>query len=91
VPGQDGFVQNAGRRMIQACLLLVLFLVFAGCGTLGFLAGYMGVAEALGGSEAAARAGGIATLVVVLAAGDALLVLLGGAVLRRFDVARDRG
>ncbi len=91
VPGQDGFVQNAGRRMIQASLLLVLFLAFAGCGTLGFWAGYMGVAEVLGGSEAVARAGGIAALVVVLAAGDALLVLLGGAVLRRFDVARDRG
>lgn len=91
VPGQDGFVQNAGRRMIQASLLLVLFLVFTACGGLGFTAGYLGVANVLGGSENAARAGGIAVLVAVLAGGDALLVLAGGAVLRRFDVARDRG
>jgi hypothetical protein len=91
VPGQDGFVQNAGRRMVQAALLLALFLVFTACGSLGFLGGYLGVSEVLGGPEAAARAAGIAALVAVLAAGDGLLVLLGGAVLRRFDVARDRG
>ena len=91
VPGQDGFVQNAGRRMIQACLLLVLFLVFAATGAGGFLAGYLGVSMLLGGPETAARAAGIAGLVAVLLAGDGLLVLLGGAVLRRFDVARDRG
>jgi len=91
VPGQDGFVQNAGRRMIQACLLLVLFLAFAAGGSAGFLAGYLGVMELLGGSEAAARAAGTAGLLAVLLAGDGLLALLGGAVLRRFDVARDRG
>jgi hypothetical protein len=90
VPGQDGFVQNAGRRMIQASLLLLAFLVFTATGTGGFLGGYLGVI-ALGGSEMAARAAGLAGLLAVLLAGDALLVLLGGAVLRRFDVARDRG
>jgi hypothetical protein len=90
VPGQDGFVQNAGRRMIQASLLMLAFLVFAATGTGGFLGGYLGV-SALGGSEMLARAAGLAGLLAVLVAGDAALVLLGGAVLRRFDVARDRG
>jgi len=90
VPGQDGFVQNAGRRMIQACLLLLSFLVFSATGAGGFVAGYLG-AGALGASEAVARVAGVAGLLAVLFAGDALLVLAGGAVLRRFDVARDRG
>ena len=90
VPGQDGFVQNAGRRMIQACLLLVSFVVFSAAGIGGFLAGFHGV-SALGAPEALARAAGITGLLAVLLGGDAVLVLFGGAVLRRFDVARDRG
>jgi hypothetical protein len=45
----------------------------------------------LGGSAAEARVAGSLGAVLVLAADNAALVLLGGEVLRRFDVARDRG
>lgn len=91
VPGQDGFVQNAGRRMLQMGMLALVFALLIGLATLAFVACALFVGELLGGSEALAQACGFAGGLAVLAAGDALLVLLGGAVLRRFDVARDRG
>lgn len=90
VPGQDGFVQNAGRRMLQMGLLGGVILVLGGLGAVGFLVASL-LADALGASAVFTRAAGYAGLLAVLAAGDALLVLLGGLVLRRFDVARDRG
>lgn len=90
VPGQDGFVQNAGRRMLQMGLLGAVLLVLGGLGAVGFLGATL-LVDALGAPEAITRAAGYAGLLAVLAAGDALLVLLGGLVLRRFDVARDRG
>lgn len=90
VPGQDGFVQNAGRRMLQMALLGA---VVALMGTLGFLA-FWGASTLVigplhGSKEAALLAGALGVLVeLVLCA--AVLALAGGAVLRRFDVARDR-
>jgi len=49
------------------------------------------VLDVLGAPEWVARALGYAAFVLVLALGDLALVRLGGLVLRRFDVARDRG
>ncbi|MSR61454.1 MAG: hypothetical protein EXS08_03255 [Planctomycetes bacterium] len=90
VPGQDGFVQNAGRRMIQMALLTALAVVFGSAGGAGFVgAGW--VAGALGAPESVALVASFIGLALLLGAGDALLVRLGGFALRRFDVARDRG
>jgi len=90
VPGQDGFVQNAGRRMIQMALLSALAFVFGSAGAAGYVgAGW--VAGALGSPEGVQLVASFVGLALMLSAGDALLVRLGGFALRRFDVARDRG
>lgn len=91
VPGQDGFVQNAGRRMIQMALLSLMAAVLGLFGALGFWGAGRIVLDLLGGSEALALAAGFLALGLVLLAGNLGLVFLGGVVLRRFDVARDRG
>jgi hypothetical protein len=90
VPGQDGFVQNAGRRMVQMLLLTALAGALIVLGGLGFVGGALAVRSA-GGPEHVARAAGYAALLGVLFAAAAALVALGAFVLRRFDVARDRG
>ncbi len=91
VPGQDGFVQNTGRRMLQLGLFLLVLLVLLGFAGLAFAGCTLLLHTWLALPERAAFvASGVAAL-AVLAAGDLLLVRLGGAVLRRFDVARDRG
>ena len=90
VPGQDGFVQNAGRRMLQMALLGAIVAVM---GTLGFLAFWAASALVLGplhGSESAGFLAGALGVLVELVLCTSVLVLAGGAVLRRFDVARDR-
>jgi hypothetical protein len=90
VPGQDGLVQNAGRRMIQIGLQFGLGLLVAGCGSLAFW-GARAAAVRVGMGAALALVAGYVAVLGVLVAWDASLVLAGGAVLRRFDVARDRG
>jgi hypothetical protein len=90
VPGQDGFVQNAGRRMIQMMLLLALAVLLGGLGLLAET-GAGALAESLGAAPEFVLAAQFASVLLVFLAGDVLLVLLGGIVLRRFDVARDRG
>lgn len=90
VPGQDGFVQNAGRRMLQMALLGAVVAVM---GTLGFLAFWAASALVIGplhGSEDAALLAGAMGVLVELVVCAGVLVAVGGAVLRRFDVARDR-
>jgi len=90
VPGQDGFVQNAGRRMLQMALLGAVVAVM---GTLGFLAFWAASAFVIGplqGSEDAALLTGALGVLVELVLCAGVLALVGGAVLRRFDVARDR-
>jgi hypothetical protein len=89
VPGQDGLVQNAGRRMIQMALLFVPAFATAGCAALAFW-GATSLAAALGAPDLLALVAGFVAVFGVLLCASALLVLLGGAVLRRFDVARDR-
>lgn len=90
VPGQDGLVQNAGRRMLQMLLLGLLLGGLLALGGLAFVAAAY-FAGALWAASEVARAAGLAALLAVLLAGDAALVWLGGVVLARFDVARDRG
>lgn len=80
VPGHDGFFQNTGRRLIQMLLLFVLVgppLALAGLGWVVLRESSLVVAY---GSAA-----------VILGTSAMVLAWLGGAVLRRFDVARDRG
>jgi len=91
VPGQDGFVQNAGRRMLQMGLLGLLLGALGVCAGLAVVASSLLVGDLLGAPEALTRLCAFASALAVLAGGDALLVQLGGAVLRRFDVSRDRG
>jgi hypothetical protein len=90
VPGQEGALHHTGRAMV---LLLLRMLVFLVAGTLVGLAA--GGAAKLGeslleldstGSLALAAGAGILVLLLV----DAVLVAVGGRMLRRFDVARDR-
>jgi hypothetical protein len=90
VPGQDGFVQNAGRRTLQLLLLVLLGTVIASLVGVGFVGAEL-LAEHLGGTDAMARAAGCVAAVAILFAAAGALVAAGGAVLRRFDVARDRG
>lgn len=89
-PGQDSLLQNAGR----ALLLLLLRVVI-----LGFVVGVVTVAVAitfqlkerleLSDNEVAVLAS-VPGLVVLLVE-VVVLVILGGWMLRRFDVSRDRG
>ena len=90
-PGQEGALQHMGRSLLLTLLrmsLLAAALVIAG-GPAGLLV--LGLTK-FGGLELEAALGIGAVLAwILLAALDALLVVLGGMVLRRFDVARDRG
>jgi hypothetical protein len=90
VPGQDGLVQNAGRRMIQMALLVLLAAIAAGAAILGFFAATL-ASGALGFGPAVVQTSGVAAVLAALMLCDGVLIALGGAVLRRFDVARDRG
>lgn len=91
VPGQDGFFQNAGRRLVQMLLLALLvgppfvLAVLAHIGVSAFVLGFVGA------PPLAAQGAGYAAACLVLVCSAALLAWLGGRILRRFDVARDRG
>jgi hypothetical protein len=91
VPGQEGLVQNAGRRMVHVLLLALLLTPTLG---LAFLAGWgafllLRIPAGLGAPAALAGGALLAFLVLLLSAWG--LVGLGGRALRGFDVARDRG
>jgi hypothetical protein len=90
VPGQEGLLQNAGRAIVLMLLrtvLLALTAVFAGAPALGVYK----LLESQGLDIPAALGAALAALFVGLLAVDGALIALGGLVLRRFDVARDRG
>jgi len=91
VPGQDGTLQNFGRTMVMMLLrLLLLLVVSATVASVGALAWFVGSELAgLEGTPLVLLVGGSG--LAVLAVADALLLLLGGQMFRRFDVARDRG
>ncbi len=91
VPGQEGALQNVGRGVVMMLLRLALLLLVAALGGLPAFAVHAlarGVLD-LPPTSALLLAGG--ALGAVLLATDLGLVLLGGFVLKRFDVARDRG
>jgi hypothetical protein len=90
-PGQEGALQHMGRSLLLTLLRMGLFsaaLVIAGLPA-GLVV--LGLTK-LGGFDLE-PALGIGALVawMFLAALDGVLVVLGGMVLRRFDVARDKG
>jgi hypothetical protein len=89
VPGQEGSLHNTGRAILT--LLVRLSLMFAVLGSavgVGALLVSFGP-ELLGLEERSAVAIGVAVGALALLAVDLGLARLGGALLRRFDVARD--
>ncbi len=91
VPGHEGALQNAGRGLLLMFVrMLFLGLVLFLGGGAALAAGF-GTRELLGWSTTASAAAAFAVLALALAALDLFLIWLGGQVLQRFDVARDRG
>jgi len=88
-PGQDGALHHSGRMvvtmLVKGVVLLVVVGLVSGAGFVGFV-----LAEALGIASWASWLGAAAGGGVLVAVNFAL-VRIGGALLRRFDVARDRG
>jgi hypothetical protein len=91
VPGQEGMLQNAGRAMAM------MFVRFAAAGVVALLClgsawlVYLGLGGAEGGRAAIAFGVGVVVLFLLTLAIDVGLLFLGGLVLSRFDVSRDRG
>ncbi len=89
-PGQEGALQHMGRSVVLMLLRIVLLAVAAVvAGVPGFLV-YWPLDPSFDGDATALVAGLIVCWFGLLGV-NALLVLLGGHMLRRFDVARDRG
>jgi len=90
VPGQEGTLHHTGRTMVLLLLRLLLFLLTAalagGAGAGMWFLGRDVLETGEGARIALAVCGGLAVLLNV----DAALVHLGGRLLGRFDVARDR-
>jgi len=90
-PGQDGALQHMGRTVLMSLLRLGLAAVAILVAVIpGVLAGML-AGSFLGASPAAAWVLGATVGWIGLAAMDAGLVVAGGKMLERFDVARDRG
>jgi hypothetical protein len=90
VPGQEGVLQNAARGLLLMLLRMAFLLVLAALTAVAGGAPYFVLAELLGAPVELAAAGGACVAAVVLAALIAALVALGGFLLGRFDVARER-
>jgi hypothetical protein len=91
VPGQEGTLHHSGRALLLFLLRMVLMAV-----TLGLIAAPAAILYALGPESLGIGADAILTIsiaigFVVLVLLDALLAWVGGRMLKRFDVARDRG
>ncbi len=91
VPGHEGTLQSAGRGLILMCFrgLLLCGMGFV-CGGAGYAAGSL-ARNLLGWSAPSALGAGFLSFWGALFLLDCLLVWAGGEILRRFDVARDRG
>ena len=90
IPGQEGALANAGRGLI---LVLARFLVLGLVALAGGLAAGLAwwvTQELFGWRQPASIGATFLALWTAIAVVDLALVLAGGAVLRRFDVARDR-
>ncbi len=89
-PGQEGALQHIGRSVMMSFLRLGLAAVAVVVAVVpGVSAGFL-AARLLDLGEGAAWTIGTAVAWLGLAAMDAGLVLAGGRMLKRFDVARDR-
>lgn len=89
IPGQDGTLHHTGRTMILLLLRMALLLLVLGLVAL-VSAAMFGCGTVLGLGEGVARAGAVCAGVMALLSTDAGLIWVGGRMLRRFDVARDR-
>lgn len=89
-PGQEGALQHIGRSVVMTLVRIGLLGVALGVAVLPGVVTAL-VAEILGASEAAAATLGAAVAWIGLFAIDVALVFAGGRMLRRFDLARDRG
>lgn len=91
VPGQEGMLQNAGRAMAM------MFVRFAAAGVVALVCVgsawlvYWVLGGSAGDHAALAIGVGVAVLFLLTLAIDVGLFFLGGLVLSRFDVSRDRG
>jgi hypothetical protein len=91
VPGQEGMLQNAGRGLILLFLRTILLGLLFLSGGMTYYGVYWMALSTFHLGDRGAHAAGFAALFPVLLGYDALLAYLGGKVLARFDVARDRG
>lgn len=89
VAGQEGMLQNAGRGILMLLLRGSLGLLVGGLGGLAFF-GARWIAERAGASELWRLGAGMGALWLVLLGSSFALTRLGGFVLARFDVSRDR-
>jgi hypothetical protein len=91
VPGQEGALQNAGRGLILVLARFFLFVVIFVLGAAAAGLSWWLAHDLFGWQRTPAIAAAFFALWAAIAAVDLGLVLAGGEVLRRFDVARDRG
>ncbi len=91
VPGQEGSLHHAGRAIVLLSVRIALMAIFLGLvGSVGFMIFLVGP-ELTDMTEVQAiwLSTGFAFAMLLLI--DAFLALVGGWMLKRFDVARDRG
>lgn len=89
-PGQEGALQHMGRSLLLMLLRLTLLafsLAIAGAPAVALVVG----ADSLGLDEGLARMIALTYAWIVLLLVNVALAFCGGWILRRFDVARDRG
>jgi ABC-2 type transport system permease protein len=89
-PGQEGALHHAGRTLALLFLRLVAMAATA-AGALSCVALHWLLSEVLEISSTIALWASVGLLAVVLGAEMCTVVAVGGALLRRFDVARDTG
>ncbi len=89
-PGQEGALQHIGRSVLMSFLRLGLAAVAIGVSVVPALVVWLAARKLLGLEESVAWIFAAATAWAGLAGMNAGLVVAGGKLLRRFDLARDR-
>jgi hypothetical protein len=89
-PGQEGALQHIGRSVLMSFLRLGVAAVAIGVAVVPAVAAGLVARKVLGWQEDLAWTLGAATAWLGLAGMNAGLVVAGGRLLRRFDLARDR-
>jgi hypothetical protein len=90
-PGQEGALQHIGRSVVMTLLRIGLLGVSLTVAVLPGVLTAIFADKVLGAGDAAAATLGAAVGWIGLLAIDGALVFAGGKLLRRFDLARDRG